>query len=146
MIDQIGKCTLFKHEPKTHYALELFSSISAGFPSPAENYSEETLDLNELCINNPPATFFVRVSGESMVNAGIFPGDILVVDRSLEAVSDKIVVVAVEGEFTVKRLLIKSTEDVWLVPENDDMSPMQLAPSADTYVWGVVTFVIHQVS
>lgn len=146
MIDQVDKYALFKHEPKTHYALELFSSISAGFPSPAENYSEKTLDLNELCINNPPATFFVRVSGESMLNAGIFPGDILVVDRSLEASSDKIVVVAVDGEFTVKRLLVKSPDEVWLVPENDDMSPMQLTPSADTYVWGVVTFVIHQVS
>jgi len=80
-------------------------TVSAGFPSPAENYSEGELDLNQYLVKNPPATFFVRISGDSMINAGIFPDDILIVDRSIESKNNDIIVAVVNGEFTVKRFI-----------------------------------------
>ena len=93
--------------------LPLFvSKVSAGFPSPAQDYVEQTLDLNELCIKRPAATFFVRVEGESMIEAGIFHNDILVVDRSVKPVHGDIVVAQVDGEFTVKELCLKAKIDV----------------------------------
>ena len=98
--------TFFEVEQKTKIVRPLFSSgVSAGFPSPAEDHIDRKLDLNELLIQHPVATFFVRVAGESMKDAGINHGDILVVDRSLEAVSGKIVIAIVNGELTVKRFI-----------------------------------------
>src|SRR5690348_13200013 len=98
---------IFKAGTTSSLPLSIYlANVQAGFPSPAENDLDKTLDLNELLIAHPAATFFVRVAGESMRNAGIFSGDILVVDRSLEAVDNKIVLAIVDGEFTVKRLKI----------------------------------------
>ncbi|MCB1114131.1 MAG: translesion error-prone DNA polymerase V autoproteolytic subunit [Chlamydiia bacterium] len=131
-------------EPKTLYKLPLFlSSVEAGFPSPAEEYIEGTLDLNKLMIQHPAATFFVRASGDSMQDAAINPGDILVVDRALEASSGKIVLAVVNGEFTVKRLLKKGGK-LYLVPENKRFSPLLITKEMDFQVWGVVTWVIHK--
>lgn len=118
-------------------------TVQAGFPSPAADYIETPLDLNKLMIKHPIATFFVRVSGDSMKGAGILPGDLLVVDRSLEACSGKIVVAVVQGEFTVKRLL-KKKEIFYLMAENMDYPPLKITPEMDFQVWGVVTWVVHK--
>jgi DNA polymerase V len=120
------------------------SSVQAGFPSPADDYIEGKLDLNTHLVKHPAATFFVRASGESMVNAGIYPGDILVVDRSLDARHDKIVIVALNGQLTVKRLWQKEGQ-VMLMPENDSFEPIRVEEGMDMVIWGVVTHVLHQV-
>ncbi len=124
--------------------LPFFSEgVKAGFPSPADDYIEKLLDLNELMISHPAATFFVRAEGNSMEGAGIFSGDILVVDRSLEAVSGKIIIAVVNGEFTVKKL-VKKKDALYLVAENPRYPAIQITPDLDFLVWGVVTFVIHK--
>lgn len=127
------------------FALPLYSSkVSAGFPSPADDYIETKLDLNEYLIEKPAATFFVRVDGYSMIKAGIFPDDILVVDRSLNAKSGKIVIAALNGELTVKRL-VKQNNKIFLMPENDEFEPIDITNNEDVHIWGVVTNVIHKV-
>ena len=119
-------------------------SISAGFPSPADDYIEDRLDLNELLVSNKPATFFLRVKGDSMVNAGIHHGDIIVVDRSVQPVHRAIVVAVVDGELTVKRLIIfgDTTE---LHAENPKYAPIRLQEGQELTIWGVVTSSVHQV-
>ncbi|MBA2367531.1 MAG: translesion error-prone DNA polymerase V autoproteolytic subunit [Candidatus Protochlamydia sp.] len=119
------------------------SAIQAGFPSPADDYIEKALDLNELVIQHPAATFYVRVQGDSMQNAGIFSGDILVVDRSLMAQNKNIIVAVLDGEFTVKRL-VHHTDGMFLFAENPAYAPIKLNPEACFEVWGVVTYVIHK--
>ncbi len=118
--------------------------VEAGFPSPAEDYVEGHLDLNKHLIKHPAATFFVRVSGNSMINAGIYPGDILIVDRSLEATDKKIIIAVLEGELTVKRLRYKNGL-CFLEPENNTYKPIQINEDMAFEVWGVVTNVIHKV-
>ncbi len=120
------------------------SNVSAGFPSPAEDYIEKTLDLNELLIKHPAATFFVRVSGDSMIDAGIRDKDILIVDRSIEPIHGKIVVAVVEGGMTVKRLRIQK-KTVYLMPENPEFPPILVNPENGIYIWGVVTNIIHSI-
>ncbi len=122
----------------------LGARIPAGFPSPARDYLEGSLDLNEYLVPHPASTFFVRVEGYSMIKAGIFPDDILVVDRSLEPVSGKIVMAVYDGELTIKRLVIDS-QGYWLKPENDDYEPIFVGKEMDFVVWGVVCWVIHKV-
>ena len=135
---------VYKSQQKTVLARPLFScSVSAGFPSPADDYIDRQLDLNELLIANPLATFFVRVAGDSMSGAGIQHDDILVIDRSIEAISGKIVIAIVDGELTVKRLL-KRSGSYLLVAEHPDYPPIELAGDMSLEVWGVVTSVIHQ--
>lgn len=118
--------------------------IPAGFPSPAQDYIEASLDLNEYLIKHPSSTFFIRVDGLSMINAGIYPDDILIVDRSLEALNNRIVVAIVDGELTLKRLKIIS-DIYWLVPENEEFEAIRISEETDLYIWGVVTYVIHKV-
>lgn len=113
------------------------SAPSAGFPAPGDDMVEKALDLNELLIQNPTATFFVRVEGDSMEGAKIFSGDVLVVDRSVVAKDGKIVVAAVFGEMVVKRLRIKKGI-MSLESENEHYSPIEIANSDDCYIWGVV--------
>jgi len=124
-------------------SIPLFSSkVSAGFPSPVDDYIEKTLDLNDLLIQQPDATFFVRAEGESMLGAGIHPNDILVVDRSLKATVGRVVICALNGELTVKRL--KSIGDeVILGAENPDYADIIVKEGTDMLIWGVVTNVIH---
>ncbi|MDZ7664387.1 MAG: translesion error-prone DNA polymerase V autoproteolytic subunit [Desulfotignum sp.] len=137
--------TLYTPELSTPVSLPLYmTAIEAGFPSPADDYIEGRLDLNQHLIKHPAATFFVRVSGHSMVDAGLFPGDILIVDRSLEAVDKKIVIAVVNGELTVKRLRIRSGRPV-LEPENDQYTAIEITPDMAFEIWGVVTSVIHKV-
>jgi len=119
------------------------SEVPAGFPSPAEGYMDDALDLNELLISHPAATFFVRVSGESMVDANIHPGDVLVVDRSLEAKNRDIIVAVLSGEFTVKRFL-KKGKKLFLAPENKSYPLIAISEEEEFHIWGVVTYVIHK--
>jgi DNA polymerase V len=116
--------------------------VSAGFPSPAGDYIETPLDLNELLIPRPAATFFIRAAGESMDGAGIGDGDLLVVDRSMKARSGDIVVAVVDGEFTVKRF-IQSGGTVRLDPANTDFQSIPVVDGSDVEIWGVVSYVIH---
>lgn len=116
--------------------------VSAGFPSPAEDYVEKTLDLNELCIQHPAATFFVRVQGESMVDAGIYPGDVLVVDRSLRATHGDIIIASLESEMTVKQLHL-SPLPVLLLPRNPAYQPTTIEGDMVMEVFGVVTNVVR---
>lgn len=116
--------------------------VQAGFPSPADDYIEDKIDLNKHLIKKPSATFLVRASGDSMINAGIRDGDLLIVDRSIKPTSGKIVIAAVEGHLTVKRLIIKSGKP-WLMPANNDFHPIPVDPESGVLVWGVVTNCIH---
>lgn len=118
------------------------SKISAGFPSPADDFIERHLDLNELLIKHPAATFFVKVQGESMINAGIHDNDILVVDRSLTAENGTIIIGTLNGEFLVKRLK-KYAGRMGLFAENVQFKPIFINDSDNFEVWGVVTNVIH---
>lgn len=137
-VENILKCIQYKF-----YRLPFYQScISAGFPSPADDDMEDKLDLNELLIKHPSATFFLRVSGNSMINAGIFPKDILIVDRSLEPAHGKIVIASVNGELTVKRL-VREKDKVQLVAENAAYAPIDITDEMDFRIWGVVVNVIH---
>ncbi|KKR05999.1 MAG: SOS response UmuD protein, Serine peptidase, MEROPS family S24 [candidate division WS6 bacterium GW2011_GWF2_39_15] len=119
-------------------------SVPAGFTSIVSEAVGTPMDLNDLCIKHPAATFFVRVDGYSMINAGIHDGDMLVVDRSLEPSNNSIVIALYNGGFTVKRLL-KNRGNISLFPENPKYSPVTIKQSDDFEVWGVVTFVIKKV-
>lgn len=119
------------------------NTIAAGFPSPAEQYVEAPLDLNQLLISRPAATFFLRVAGDSMIDAGIFEGDILVVDRSIEAKDGMIVVACVDGEFTVKTLK-KDTGFIRLEPANSSYPVITFKEGMELRIFGVVTSTIHR--
>ena len=117
--------------------------VRAGFPSPAENYIENQLDLNRYCVKNPPATFFVRVDGDSMTGAGISCGDLLVVDRSLNANNNDVIVAIVDGEFTLKRLVLRDGR-VFLRPENPRHRTFEITEDMEFQIWGRVTKVVHE--
>ena len=128
-----------------NHRLPLYSSkVRAGFPSPADDYIETYLDLNARFIQHPASTFFVIASGDSMTGAGIASGDMLVVDRSIEATHGKIVIAAIDGELTVKRLS-KSDGRVQLLPENDHYPPIDITDEQDLVIWGVVKHIMKDV-
>jgi DNA polymerase V len=130
-------------DPKPGLPLPLFlSQVSAGFPSPAEDHLDRRLDLNEMLVKHPAATFFVRVAGDSMTGAGINHGDILVVDRSLEPANGKVVIAVVNGELTVKRLF-RNGDSFLLAAANPAYPDRLLAEGESCEIWGVATFVIH---
>ncbi|MEQ6292210.1 LexA family protein [Vogesella sp. GCM10023246] len=137
--------TLFRPVFQPHrLAIPVYSShVPAGFPSPADDYLEQRLDLNELLIHDAPSTFMVRVTGDSMVGAGISSGDVLVVDRSLTPAHGQIVLAIVDGDFTVKRLHRRGTR-VALIPENPAYQPIELHDGQELQVWGVVTGCVKQ--
>ena len=118
------------------------SSIKAGFPSPADDYIEKKLDLNEYLVSNPPATFFLRVSGDSMKDACIQEEDLLIVDCSKKAAPENIVVAALDGELTLKRVR-KIQGKLYLAAENKNYAPLPVTEDSDLVIWGVVTHVIH---
>ena len=121
-------------------------SASAGFPSPAENYVEEKLNLNSYLIKNKESSFFVRVSGDSMINVGIFDNDILIVDRSLYPKRQSIVIVSIDGELVIKKLMKDQSKNYYLKSENSNYPNIKLNSNRDTVIWGVVTYVIHSLS
>jgi DNA polymerase V len=118
------------------------SPVPAGFPSPASDYIDKSIDLNEILIKNKVATFLVRALGDSMVEAGIFSGDILIIDKSITPANKNIVVAILNGEFTVKRF-IKNGNKILLQPENKKYRNIEISEEDDFKIWGVVTFVIH---
>ena len=120
----------------------LNDSVSAGFPSPADDYTEENIDLNEHLISNPFSTFFLRVKGESMINAGIKDKDLIIVDKSLIAKPGDIVIAMIDGEFTIKRLSIKNDE-LYLKAENNNYPDFRFKNHIDVQIWGVVIYSIH---
>jgi len=120
----------------------LNDSVSAGFPSPADDYTEENIDLNEHLISNPFSTFFLRVKGDSMINAGIKDNDLIIVDKSLIAKPGNIVIAMIDGEFTIKRLSIKNDE-LYLKAENNNYPDFRLKNHIDVQIWGVVIYSIH---
>lgn len=119
-------------------------NATAGFPSPAENYIDEKLDLNRYLIKNKESSFFVRVSGDSMINVGIFNNDILIVDKSLTPGSRSIVVASIDGELIIKRLVQDRFKNYYLKSENNNYPNIKLNSNTDTIIWGVVTYVIHR--
>ena len=119
------------------------SKVQAGFPSPAADYEETTLDINDIVVSNPAATFFVRVKGNSMIDANIKDGDILVVDKSIEATNGKIVIAVVDGEFTVKTLYNRDGI-VKLIPANSNYPEITLKNEQELNIWGVVSYIIYK--
>ena len=117
--------------------------VAAGFLSPADDHTDTLLDLNEYLIKNPSATFYVRVEGDSMLGAGIHPNDLLVVDRGVTPQSGHVVIAAVNAELTVKRLSIDRSNQITLLPENDQYPVISIREGMDFLIWGVVTNVIH---
>lgn len=146
-IDRHTDCkveTFLSTRIETACALPMISThVQAGFPSPADDHIDGTLDLNEHLIKHPAATFFVRVTGDSMIGAGIHSGDILLVDRSLQVTDNKIVIAYINGEFTVKRILLRNNK-CSLIAENKDFEPIEITPEMNFEIWGVVTYVIHR--
>ena len=128
----------------TELLIPIFTSrVQAGFPSPADDHLEDTLDLNTHLIHHQEATFFVKAQGDSMIGAGIHQGDILIVDKSLTPKSGKIVIAVVDGEFTVKRLH-KYKGNITLKAENPEFKDIKIRGTDELIIWGVVTSVIHQ--
>ena len=117
--------------------------VEAGFPSPAEDYLDRRLDLHQHLVRNEAATFFLRAHGESMLGAGIHDGDLLIVDRSIEPAHRKVVIAALDGELTVKRLLYREGR-VFLASENPQFEPIDITESEFVHIWGVVTYVVHK--
>lgn len=145
---EILELLIYKPDLKSAHKIPLLEGkVRAGFPSSAENYAEKSLDLNELIVRNPSSTFFIRVRGNSMENAGIKNNDILVVDRAVQAADNKIVIARINDELTVKR--IRSVGDhLFLMPDaadENEYKPIKITEDMDFEVWGVVTCVIHQV-
>ncbi len=143
--DDIRVVSIRGFEARESLSVPLYTArVSAGFPSPADDFVDGRLDLNEHLVAHPAATFFVRVEGTSMIDAGIHPGDILIVDRALEPRNGSVVVAVLDGEFTVKRYR-RSGARSFLAAENPRFRPIEITEGMAVEVWGVVTYVIHKV-
>ena len=124
--------------------IPMFSdAVQAGFPSPAKDHMDMDLNLNDHLVQNPSTTFCVKAIGESMKDAGIQSGDIMIVDKSLEPRNRSIVLAVIDGEFTVKRVNMNENE-LYLMPENNSFSPIKITKEMDFQVWGIVTYIIHK--
>ena len=128
------------HQKSLHFAQE---GISAGFPSPADDFKELRISIDQEVVRNEEATFYARVSGQSMQGAGLDDGDLLVIDRSLEPQHDKIAVCYIDGEFTVKRLKV-AAEGIFLMPENPNYKPIKMNEENELIIWGIVTYVVKK--
>ena len=118
--------------------------VSAGFPSPAADFMENNIDLNKELSENPLATFYIKVKGNSMIDAGINDKDVLIVDRSIEPQDNKIAICFIDGEFTVKRIKLEK-DCLYLMPENSSYSPIKVTEENQLIIWGIVTYVIKKV-
>jgi len=136
--------TFFGADVSTELKLPfVVEGISAGFPSPADDFLDINIDLNKHLIKNPSTTFYGRVRGNSMMDAGIHDGDLLIIDKSLEPINNKVAVCFIDGEFTVKRIKIER-DIIWLIAENKDYKPIKVTKDNDFIIWGIVTNVIKQ--
>ena len=141
----LKKLTFFYPDQDNQKSLYLAQEgISAGFPSPADDFKELRISIDQEVVRNEEATFYARVSGESMQGAGLDDGDLLVIDRSIEPQNNKIAVCYVDGEFTVKRLKVVS-DGVFLIPENPRYHPMKVTEESELIIWGIVTYVVKKV-
>ena len=122
----------------------LEQGISAGFPSPAEDFKEVRISLDKELVKNTESTFYARVSGDSMENAGLSDGDLIVIDRSLNPGNNKIAVCFIDGEFTAKRIILKK-EKIFLKPENKNYSIIEIKEENQFLIWGIITYVIKKV-
>lgn len=142
MTERTVDIEIFKPDTTTHVSLPCADGgIQAGFPSPAQDYINEYIDLNRVLVRHPAATFYGRVSGDSMIDEGIEPGDLLVIDRSLEPADGDLAVCCLDGEFTLKRIKL-SPGAIWLIPSNETFDPILVTPDHRFEVWGVVTHTI----
>ena len=137
------KIEIFQTEFLKKAKSPLFESVSAGFPSPATDYMENKLDLNEYLIKHPAATFIVKANGISMIEAGISSGDLLIVDRSISPRNDNIVIASILGDLTVKKLQ-KKNQSFFLMSANESYSSIEVKEEMECFIWGVVTYVIHK--
>ena len=141
-LHQTATLEIYSALSETELELPFFEgAFSAGFPSPALDFIDLKIDLNKHVIKHPSSTFYGRVKGVSMIDAGIHDGDLLVIDKSLEPKHGKIAVCYIDGEFTVKRIHIKKGE-VWLMPANKAYEPIHITPENELLIWGIVTHVI----
>ena len=141
----IKKLTFFHPDQDQQKSLHLAQEgLSAGFPSPADDFKELRMSIDQEVVRNEEATFYARVSGESMQGAGLDDGDLLVIDRSIEPQNNKIAVCYVDGEFTVKRLKVVS-DGVFLIPENPRYHPIKVTEESELIIWGIVTYVVKKV-
>lgn len=138
----IGAATAFI--PKGQTAPLYLAPVQAGWPSPADDYIDQQINLHELMVRNPPATFFLRAAGDSMLGCGINDGDLLVVDRSLDAGHNRVVIAALDGELLVKRLLRRGNR-VYLTPANPEYPEIEITAREYVHIWGVVTYVVHKI-
>ena len=137
------KNKIYKFNNKKSADVGLYvSSISAGFPSPAEDHIDVSLNLNDYLVKHPSSTFYIYVKGDSMIGAGIYDGDLMVVDRSLEPQSNNVIVAVIDGEFTVKRIH-KNNKQIYLLPDNKHYKRILIKKDMDFQIWGVVTHSIH---
>lgn len=136
---------IFKIDESKEGLIPLFEGLKAGFPSPAADFAEIAIDLNRELVRNPDATFYARVKGSSMKDAGISEGDVLIIDRSLEPKDKQVAVCFIDGDFTVKRLKIQK-DAIFLMPENVDFEPIKVTTENQFIVWGVVTFIIKKMN
>ena len=135
---------LFQFTQKKKILTPIFiDSVSAGFPSPATDYMEDKLDLNEYLIKHPAATFIVKAKGPSMMNAGILSGDLLIIDRSITPKSNRIVIASIFGDLTVKKLQ-KKGNSLFLLSANSDYPSIEVKEEMECFIWGVVTYIIHE--
>ena len=135
---------LFQSINKKQILTPIFlDSVSAGFPSPATDYMENKLDLNEHLIKHPAATFIVKAKGSSMTDAGILSGDLLIVDRSIDPKSNYIVIASIFGDLTVKKLQ-KKEKSLFLLSANSDYPSIEVKEEMECFIWGVVTYIIHE--
>ena len=135
--------SIYKPNFNTKKSLSVYSGINAGFPSPADDHIDLDLDLNEHLIKHPAATFYVYARGNSMINAGIYDGDLMIVDRSLNPALRSIVIAVIDGEFTVKRIS-RINKRLYLIPDNSDYEPIKITSDMNFEIWGVVTHTIHK--
>lgn len=132
---------IYSAQTDTELNLPLFEGVRAGFPSPAADFIDVSIDLNKHLIKHPSATFYARAKGDSMKDAGIFDGDLLIVDKSIDPADGKIAICYVNGEFTVKRIK-KEKGEVWLIPANIAYQPIKMEEGSSLTIWGIVTHVI----
>ena len=144
-LHQTSTLEIYSADTSTSLSLPFVESgISAGFPSPADDFLDASIDLNKEFVKNPSTTFYGRVKGDSMINAGLNNGDLLIIDKSLEPIDNKIAVCFIDGEFTVKRIKIEK-DIIWLIAENEKYQPIKLTADNDFIIWGIVTTVIKNV-
>lgn len=143
-LNKAQKLTFFNPDLQSELNIPFVAgNVSAGFPSPAADFMEHSIDLNKELSENPLATFYIRVKGSSMIDAGIDDQDVLVVDRSLEPQNNRIAICFIDGEFTVKRIQLEK-DCLYLMPENRNYAPIKVTEDNQLVIWGMVTYIIKK--